>query len=125
MKFIMDENLPEGLASGLRNFGENVEHVLDHFPEGTIDVEILKFVGNGDYFLVTKDRRIRYNQAEIKALRRHKVGAFFLVGQSMRLWDIVKQIILSWENIKEIAERENRPFIYTLRRSGKPTRYNL
>lgn len=125
MKFIFDENLPLDFAKGINNFGEDVEHVLDHFPPGTTDVEILEFIGKNEYFLVTKDKRIRYNQGEIQALRKYKVGAFFLVGKTMRRWDIVKQIINSWENIKGIAERENRPFIYKLRRSGTPQKYDL
>lgn len=123
MKFIFDENLPRDFSTGLRYLGEDVEHVLDHFDQGTTDIEILQFVGKNDYFLITKDIRIRYNQGEIDALRKHRVGAFFLVGKNMKMWDIVRQLINSWENIKEIAATESRPFIYKLRRSGKPARH--
>lgn len=123
MKFILDENLPLGISKGLQHFGEDVEHVLDHFEQGESDINILEFVGENGYFLITKDNRIRYNKGEIDALRKFNVGAFFLVGKNMNLWDMVKQIIRSWEHILEIARTEKRPFIYKLRRSGKPQRH--
>ena len=123
MKFIIDENIPREFAKGLKNFGEDVEHVLDHFSQGAKDIEILEFVGKKGFFLVTKDTRIRYRKVEILALRKNNVGAFFLVGKTMRSWDIVKQLINSWESIKQIAETENKPFIYKLRKSGKPKRH--
>ena len=122
MKFIFDENLSGKLALGIAKFGQNVEHVLDYFPQGTTDIKILKFVGRENYFLVTKDKSIRYNKAEKEALIKHKVGAFFLVGKNMTSWQIVKQLINCWENILEVAEEANKPFIYTIRKSGKPKR---
>jgi hypothetical protein len=125
MKFILDENLPEAFADGLSCFGEDVDHVLKHFSRGTTDVKILEFVGSKGYFLITKDRRIRYNQNEILAVRQYDVGAFFLIGKTMKMWDMVKQLVNSWENIKEIADTQQKPFIYKLRVSGYPIRYNL
>jgi len=125
MKFIFDENLPRQLAHGLNCFEEDVFHVIDLLEAGITDVELLEFSGKNGYFLITRDKRMRYNKSEILALRRNAVGAFFLIGKTMRMWDIVKQLINSWENIKEITESEHKPFIYTLRNSGKPERYNL
>lgn len=124
MKFIFDENLPQHLANGMSCLDKEVtiEHVLDSLDRGTADVKLLKYVGQNDLFLITKDTRMRYNPAEKAALIKYNVGAFVLIGKTMRLWDIVKQLINSWEQIKEISETIEKPFIYKIRRSGKPER---
>ena len=41
MRFVVDENLSLRLARGMREFGEEVDHLLDHFPAGTSDEEWL------------------------------------------------------------------------------------
>ena len=125
MKFIFDEGLGEDLAKALSALNENVEHVRDHLAQGADDVEVLTFVGSNGYLLVGRDKKMQYKKAEIEAIRRHKVGAFILVGKKLSKWQIVKSIIGSWENIKEVAEKENRPFIYRLYKSGRMKRKHV
>ncbi len=125
MKFIFDENLPRDFAIGLTHFGQDVKHVLDFFPQGKTDTEILEFVGDNGYYLVTKDNRIRYHPNEFTALRNHNVGAFFLVGKQMKSWEIVKQLVLCWDDVLEISKTQHKPFIYKIKRRGKPERFNF
>jgi len=124
MKFIFDENLPQHIANGMSCLDKEVmiEHVLDSLGRGTVDTDLLKYVGQNQYFLITKDTKMRYNPAEKAAFIKYNVGAFILIGKAMRLWDIVKQIINSWELIKELSKTVKKPFIYKIRRSGKPER---
>ena len=46
MKFVVDENLSVHLAHGMREFGEDVEHLLDHFEPGEADERWLEYVAN-------------------------------------------------------------------------------
>jgi len=81
LKFFLDNNLSERLAHGMKAFGEDVVHLKELFPQATEDVSWLKYVGDGGLFLVTRDERLRWNPAEIRAIREHRVGAFFLGGK--------------------------------------------
>ena len=44
MKAFFDNNLSERLVMGLREFGEDVVHLKERFPEETEDVNWLKIV---------------------------------------------------------------------------------
>ncbi len=65
MKFFFDNNLSKNLVKGFKAFGEDVVHIKDIFPEGTPDIEWLKYVGVNRLILVTRDERLRFNPAEI------------------------------------------------------------
>ena len=77
MKFFIDNNLSRHLAQGMSSFGEDVVHLRDHFPEDAEDVSWLKYIGQNRFVLITRDEQIRWKPAEIAALRKYKVGAFF------------------------------------------------
>ena len=77
MKFLLDNNLSKYLSIGMQGFGENVMHLKDVFPENTDDATLLKYVGENELYLVTRDLNIRRRPAEIDALKNYKVGAFF------------------------------------------------
>jgi len=76
MKFFFDNNVSELLARGMKEFGEDVTHLREHFPESATDAEWLPFVGDNDLVLVARDEAIRWKPAEIQAVRRHTVAAF-------------------------------------------------
>lgn len=118
MTFFFDNNLGDYLVKGLRGFGEDVSHLIEHFPADTPDEEWLEFVGTEEMFLLTRDQKIRKRPMELAALKRHKVGAFFLGGKAMGRWDQIKQIIRAWPRIKETANSTNRPFACRVNRSG-------
>ena len=118
MKFIFDENLPPTLARGLAAFGEPTEHSTDHFPAGTKDEILLEFIGTNQYIFITRDTRIRFNPQEVAAIRRHNVGAFILQGKSLAAWDIVRQLVRNWHRILELSNKERKPFIYLIPRTG-------
>ena len=126
MRFIVDENLSPHLAHGMREFGEAVEHLLDHFEPGEADEKWLGFLGSNDFILITRDDRIRWRPAELRALRANKVGAFFLGGKNRSRCTLIQQLIRNWPRIKEMAAREHRPFALRVPPSGsKITRIDL
>lgn len=118
MKFIFDENLSENLVRGLKEFGEDVNHITEFFPRGTPDDEWLELLGEKGWFLITRDKSIRRRPIEKEALKRFKVGAFFLGGKQMDRWQIIKQVIRIWERVQEKADNSQVPFAYQINRHG-------
>ena len=118
MTFFFDHNISPKIASGLKAFGEDVTHLLDHLPPDTPDEEIFKFIFDNNMTLITRDKNIRYNEAERKAIHQYKVGVFFLSGKNMDAWKIIEQIVKNWTKIKELANKTNRPFAFTIRANG-------
>jgi hypothetical protein len=118
MTFFFDNNLGQFLVRGLEGFGEDVVHITEHFQGDESDEVWLEFVGKKGMFLITRDQKIRKRPIELEALKRFRVGAFFLGGKAMGRWDQIKQIIRAWPKIKEISNKTRRPFAYNVNRSG-------
>lgn len=118
MRFFVDNNLSVNLARGMRAFGEDVDHLQDHFPDDCPDAEWLKYIGDNDYFLITRDDAIRRNPAELSAFKSYGVGAFFLGGKNRTRWELVQQIVRNWPRIQEYAGRTRRPFAFRVPPSG-------
>ncbi len=118
MTFFFDNNIGSFVAEGLHAFGEDVCHITEHFPVDTADEVWLEFVGRKGMCLVTRDRMIRRRPIELEALRRHRVGAFFLAGKRMGKWDQIRQIIRAWSMMKETASRTRPPFAFRVNPSG-------
>ncbi len=106
LRFIFDEGLGHGLATGLRLAGKNVEHILDNFPRGTPDVEWLKYVGENKLILVTKDKGIRRKPNEKAMLLTFNVIAFYLGGSEKSGQDILKQLVNAWEKMEHEAFKQ-------------------
>lgn len=118
MRFFIDNNLSPSLARGMKAFGEAVDHLQEHFPKDTADTEWLEYIGNNDFFLVTRDNAIRKNPAELQSLKRHGVGAFFLGGKSRTRCELIQQLVRNWPRIKEYATRQKKPFAFRVPPSG-------
>ena len=118
MTFFFDNNIGDFMVHGLRGFGEDVCHLTEHFPAETPDQTWLTFIGQKGMFLVTRDKRIRRRPRELDALKRHKVGAFFLVGKAMGRWAQVEQIVRAWPKIKDAAASTTPPFAFRVDRHG-------
>ena len=99
-------------------FGEPVEHLQDHFSPDSPDTEWLPYIGDNEYFLITRDNAIRRNPAELAALKKHKVGAFFLGGKERTRWELIDQLVRNWPRIKEVAVRTRKPFAIRIPPSG-------
>ena len=119
MIFLFDKNLSPRLAKGLKAFGENVEHLDDHLPADTPDVNILEYLYDHDMVLITRDKNIRRNDAEKGAIYKYKAGVFFLGGANLDAWQIIEQVIRNWRRIKELSLNTSRPFAFSIRSKGK------
>jgi hypothetical protein len=118
MKFFFDNNLSVHLAHGLKEFGEDVIHLTDKFLPDTPDEKWLMFVGDNGFSLVTKDRKIRFRPVELDALKKYRVGAFFLGGKNLDHWGIIQQVVRNWPRMKEYATKERPPFAFIVPPSG-------
>ena len=114
MTFLIDENLGQPLAHGMKAFGEDVVHLRDHFPPGTSDEVVLAKLGEDGWFLITRDDRIRRRPGELAALKEHGVGAFFLGGKGLGRCDLIRQLVRNWHRIKDHAERRSPPFAFRI-----------
>ena len=118
MKFFIDNNLSHSLANGMRAFGEDVDHLKDHLPEDTPDREWLKYIGEKEYILITRDDNIRRNPAELKSLKDYSVGAFFLGGKNRTRWQLIQQLVRNWPRIKKFAAKQSKPFAFRIPPTG-------
>ncbi len=118
MTFFFDNNLSKQLSDGMRAFGEDATHLLDHFEPGAEDqVWIPKIAANG-WFLITRDEEIRRRPAEKSALVASKLGVFFLGGKQRTRCQIIRQLVRHWPRIKELAAKTRPPFAFKIPPSG-------
>lgn len=118
MRFFVDNNLSQQLAAGMKGFGEDVVHLREFFPPDVKDTELLARVGSEGWCLVTRDDRIRYRPAEATALRKNKVGAFFMGGKNLSRCQIIQQLVRNWPRIKKLAAKTRRPFAFRVPPTG-------
>jgi len=121
MNFFIDTNLSEKLANGMKAFGEQVIHLKEIFPEDTPDAKWLEYIGKHRMILVTRDLRILRKPAELRAIKIHRVGAFFLGGKNRRACELIQQLVRNWPRIKEHAykNRNSVPFAFEIPARGK------
>lgn len=118
MRFFVDNNLSEHLAKGMAEFGEDVVHLKEFFADDTDDTVWLARIGEEGWCLITRDDRVRFNPAELMALKEHRVGAFFLGGKNRSRCELIQQLVRNWPQMKEIAQKTRRPFAFRVRPTG-------
>jgi predicted nuclease of predicted toxin-antitoxin system len=118
MKFFIDNNLGPDLAKGMRGFGENVMHLQEKFPHDAQDTDWLPFVGKNHLILVTRDLNIRRRPFELRALKSHNVGVFFLGGKKLNRCEIIQQVVRNWPEMKKLARKTDPPFAFIVRPRG-------
>jgi PIN like domain len=118
--FFFDENMPRRVADALREqLGESVTHLYHHFgAEGILDPEVLRFVGERGWFLVSRDRKILRRPHERRVIEEMGIGAFFLKDTLNDFCSIVRAIMHNWPEMKRYARTRERPFALLLRERG-------
>lgn len=118
--FFLDENMPRRLADALREqLGENATHLYHHFGRtGVLDPEVLRFVGEQGWVLVTHDRKIMRRPHERRVIEEMGIGAFFLKDTLDDLCSITRAVMHNWPEMKRHARTRPRPFALLLRERG-------
>jgi hypothetical protein len=118
--FFFDNNLSPVLARGLREFGEDAQHLRDAFPPNTPDEVWLPAIGERGWYLVTRDKKIRTRPHQIDALLRSNVGAFtFTQKRDPLRWGWVELVVRRWLEIQEFADSHERPFVAGIPERGR------
>src|SRR6202049_762596 len=78
----LDENLHncKPILDALALYGVRHERHGAHFAAGTEDTTWLPLVGERGWMLITKDKRIRFNELEKSAIQRHRVREFYFAS---------------------------------------------
>ncbi len=109
IKFFVDENLGINLVFGLRNLGHtNIEHILETFNPGVPDEEWLRYVGENQLAIITKDKHIRKNPLEKAQLIKYNITAFYLSGSQTGITEIGKQLMNAWNLMEACANRQHK-----------------
>ena len=118
--FFFDENMPKRLADAFKDYlGESATHLYHHFGrEGILDPEVLRFVGERGWFLVSRDRKIMRRPHERAVIQEMGIGAFFLKDSLDDFCAMTRALIHNWPEMKRHAHTREPPFAMLLRERG-------
>ncbi|HEV2698279.1 MAG TPA: hypothetical protein VGU90_09830 [Terriglobales bacterium] len=90
-----------------------------HFEAGTEDAVWLPFVGQNRWVLLTKDKRIRFNQLEKTAVRRYRVREFYFSSGNYTGAEMAEILVAALPEMLKTYKRQEPPFIASISKSGK------
>jgi hypothetical protein len=121
----IDENLPQQLAEGLNilqqplNLKEGVEieikSIKKEFGQGEQDEDWIPKVGKLKGIVITQDTRIQSQKHQKELYQKEGVGMLFMSAPSKTgwsYWEMVKQLIERWDEIKTIVIKNKPPFAF-------------
>jgi hypothetical protein len=108
--FFADRDLGNYLPTVIKNAGIPIEKHADHFDQSAKDEDWLPKVGESGWFVLTRDKRIRYRQIEQEAVMRAGVGLFVLIGQTTHR-ELAENFVNSIDKVRSFIEANKRPFI--------------
>lgn len=118
--FFVDRSLGKNVVpDALVKAGIAVARHSDHFPENAPDVLWLQKCGQEGWIVLAKDKAIRTNEVERRALFNAGVAAFFLTSASATGEENANSIIKGLSKIAHLLEHQRRPFIAKINKDGK------
>jgi hypothetical protein len=122
--FFFDRSIGRRVPDALKLLGADVVKHDDFFEQRTPDDQWLVAAAQSGWIVVTKDKRIRFNEAERRAIHDARVGCFVLLSPKLTRWTMAGLLLRVWDRLEEIATSEPRPFIYGVYADGsvKPLR---
>jgi predicted nuclease of predicted toxin-antitoxin system len=122
----IDRSIPKPVAEALQKVRDDVEWLEPRFHHNAKDYEWLREAGTNGWLCISRDKHIRTRPGERRALIDHRVGLFLLLQkQPPRRWDYLKLIVSTLDNMEELFEQTDRPFIYGISRIGEIRRVPL
>lgn len=110
MKVAIDENLPPALAQSLHALfvGEHeIIHIRQKFGPKVTDLEwIPQLSSEGRWVLISNDRRITRNKAELREFKRSRLIGFFLPAslEKAKLTKKMERLLALWASIEAQAD---------------------
>lgn len=114
----VDRSLGRLVAERLRAAGATVEHHDDHFAENTPDVDWIAEVGRRRWVVLTKDKRIRRNPLERRAVAAAELRLFSLSGGNMTGAQMAEVFEANLARIEQFTRRTPPPFAALVSASG-------
>jgi len=90
-----------------------------HFAPGVEDTAWLPFVGERGWILLTKDKRIRFNELEKSAIQRYGVREFYFASGNYSGVEMAAMLAASLREMARFCRRYDPPFIASISKSGK------
>lgn len=123
----LDENLSEYVAQALNFLNKGyfkevqVFSTKEKFGKGVADEVIIPAVGKEDGVLITRDFNIHKTRFQFQLCKQHKIGIFFLTlpKNHSKHWEMIKVLILKWEEIIDKITSDKKPYAYRIRTIGK------
>jgi len=90
-----------------------------YFSPGTPDTSWLPFVGEKGWILVTKDKRIRFNDLEREAVVTYRVREFYFTSGNYSGAEMALMLTTALPEIMQLCRKQAPPFIASITKSGK------
>ncbi len=119
--FFIDRCLGKKLADSLRNVGATVEIHDDHFSQDINDEDWLRIVGERNWVVLTKDKKIATRPLELLAVAQGNVRLFAFVGGDVPGIVVAQAFVNALENMQRFIRGNQAPFIAKVYQSGKVT----
>ena len=119
--FFIDRCLGKKLADSLRNVGATVEIHDDHFSQDINDEDWLRIIGERNWVVLTKDKKIASRPLELLAVAQGNVRLFAFVGGDVPGVVVAQAFVNGLENMQRFIRGNQAPFIAKVHQSGKVT----
>lgn len=90
-----------------------------HFSPGTQDTAWLPIVGERGWILITKDKRIRFNDLEKAAVVTYRVREFYFTSGNYSGAEMAVMLTTALPEIMLLCQRQAPPFIASITKAGK------
>lgn len=120
MILFFDKNIGIGIPKVLGKLDPpfGVEYYQNHFVLNLEDDKWLPVVGSNNWTVIGHDRKFHKKQNELDAIKKYKVGCFYLWGAEATKWEKVKVFFKACDNIITAESSTPRPFIYSVKKNG-------
>jgi len=125
MRCLFDNQMSPKLARAINELeGKNAVavHLKDKFEPDVSDTEWMqRLAEEGDWFVITKDNKIRERSYEIEIWKKSTLPIVFLPGDpwmKYKLWDTAWRLIKYWPALKESIDNNKNKESFILTASG-------
>lgn len=115
-------SLPESIRTAKPHFQVQYQHDRKSklkFREDTPDDVWLSVVGQNGWFVFSHDRKFHQIEAEITAIKDHKIGCFYLWGNNAPTWDKLRCFMKAHDKVMTVIKTTPRPFIFDISKKGR------
>ena len=131
-KVYIDENFAPQLAEGLNIFQKHLNlkdkikyeviSIKTAFGQGVKDEDWIPIAGKQNSIVITQDVKIQTTRHQRDLYHKYNLGVFFIKAPSNKgysFWEMVKQIIKRWEDVKLKSGKTRKPFAYICNSTSK------